>query len=276
MSSVTNRRQIPIRPDANRAWLQNALLAAIGKTGTYQNAITADLRPMYRAVEDVVSSDRLPLELSDLEIEIEDAVDTGVDASIVEGYLGTLDRLVGRTLGLTSQGSPAPWVRHAVHRHVTHPSDTAPFVLFATFPFWREISINVHVDDFLARAEAVNHIGDVSERVEVEAPMWTAFSDWASFTKQAVAMFIGQLEQVRAEMFEDLDNADAIRRLGGLQHQGETVERIARLCMTPRRDRNASLLSDDRVENVKSEKEHIRTVCALITLDSPFSRRQKK
>lgn len=274
MTNIPKRRkQIAMRPDANRAWLQNQLLNEIGNTGTYRAAIVADLRPLYKAC---LPEGESRLSLSGIEMQIFDSEDLGNDVSKLTAYTEALNQFVSKTLGLTYQGEAAQWVLQAIHDHIAEPRLSSPVIAHATFPFWREISVNVHVDDFHARAEVIGHDGQVAEAFEIEAPFMTVFDQWGEFMQQACSMFIGQLEAIRAEMGIDLDESEAFRRIGGLQHQQESIKRIARLNMMPRHRRNAALRSDLGAANERSEKEHIRTVSDVIGLDSPFIRKQKK
>lgn len=271
MSSIPNRRQIPIRPDMNRGELQNLLLGEIAKTGTYKNSVVADLRPKLQKIRQT-SHDSV----SNIDMAIEDGLDRDEDVATLVAYVTALDQFVGKTLGLTYQGAPAPWAREAIHYHITHPNWPRPSVAVGYFPFWRDFTVDVRVTDLYARAEVFSHEGERVDEMEVNAPTWTAFDDWACFTEQSVAMFKRHLERIRAEMLDDFARSGANKRLAGLAHQQKTIERLARICMASRRNWSTELHRDGDVENERSEKQHIRSVCALIMIDSPFSRGQKK
>jgi hypothetical protein len=190
--------------------------------------------------------------------------------------LSALDRLVGNTLGLTYQGEPAAWVREAIHHHVTNPVWSQPTVDVAYFPFSRDMAFNVQVTDFYARVKVLGHAGEHLDSLEIEAPVGTAFDRWDDFIEEAIAMFTGHLDRIKSEMLGDLDQDGPRKRLGGLDHQKKSIIRIARVCMAGSNSRDGALHRDDDIQKIESEKQHIRKMCALMLIDSPFSPEPKK
>lgn len=281
--SVPGEKEIPIRRESQRTRLQNLLLAEIADTGTYQNSLVADLRPMLGRVREAHDWFQGKPQLSDIEAEIEsqrleqlhDQYATVVDARLT-AYVDALDRFTGDTLGLRYRDEPALWARQAIHFHVETPASPVPIVIGATWEFWRDLTISVRVTDGYARAEARDHFGNAVDRLEINAPVWTSFNDWNEFTEGAVRLFRKHLNHVKDEAREEYGAQGMYRRLAGLIHEDETVQRLAKVLMVPAQERTAKLLDDQKIVNLRSEKQRIRNLCALIDLDSPFQRKQKK
>lgn len=280
--SLPGEREIPVRKEFRSAELQNLLLFEVANTGTYQNTMIKDLRPLLDRVREAHEWFRGKPELAAIEAEIDlqhQVLELEGEGEIdprLTRYIEFLDSFTGETLGLRHNDQAAYWAREAIHWHALTPALIWPMTVGASWSFWRDLSISVRVTDGYARAEARDHFGNVVDHVEFNAPAGTSFNEWSDFTKASLTLFSKHLSRLQEEARAEYGAQGMYRRMGGLKSEAESVKRLVKLIMATPRNRSRLLLQDPEVINVRSEKQRIRDICNRIGLDSPFQRQQKK
>lgn len=279
--SLPGEREIPIRKEFQTAQFQNLLLSEIANTGTYQNTMIKDLRPLLDRVREAHEWFQGKPELPAIETEIDfqhqviELEGVGEIDRRLTRYIEFLDSFTRDTLGLRYDGEAAYWAREAIHWHALTSQLISPLVPGASWGFWRDFTMSVRVTDGYARVEARDHFGSAIDSVETNAPAWTSFNDWNDFTETSLRLFRKHLHRLQTEARDEYRALGMNRRMGGLKSDAESVKRLAKIIMATPRNRSRLLLQDPEVINVKSEKQRIRNLCALIRLDSPFQRQQK-
>lgn len=265
--SISRSKKIAIREEFRRSMLQNHLLASLAETKTYQNIITAELRPAWRKIKDRYWSDAAMHGLWHVETLLEDQRDQAelgidpIDADL-DRYCLLLNQVVRDRLRLQLNGEPSWWAREAIHNHVVslfYPADVPVGVVGASWQFWREAELRLNVSDGYADVTAVNHAGQVVEHREVSADPLTSFRDWERLRTMAIEVLDNQLAELRALAEADYKRTGSLRQTRSLKSDLEMIPKI----------RDALLATPRNAETFPSAIEaRIRRVCRCIRLDS--------